>query len=182
MPAPVPVRLDARSTAYLVLDLVDPVCAGRPSCVASLPAAASLLAKARAAGALVVYSLGRAAGLAVRTELAPRKDDPVVATSANKFHGTDLEAILSGRGIRTLVLAGMSANGAVLYTAFEACARGHSVVVADDAISSEDPFALVVARYQLLHQPGFRNVDNRPLAAAAVTLSRSDLIEFASRA
>lgn len=45
-------------------------------------------------------------------------------------------------GARTLLLVGTAANGAVLSTAFAACARGHTVAVAVDAIRSEDPAAL----------------------------------------
>ena len=76
---------------------------------------------------------------------------------------------------------GTAANGAVLYTAFGACARGLSVVVAEDGISSRDPFATYLARYQLLNQPGFVNAQNVPLQPKAVTLSRSDLISFGAK-
>lgn len=178
LPDPVPVTLDARTTAYVVLDLVDPPCAARPSCLAMLPAAAALLKKARGAGCLVVYTLGRTPGLVVRPEVAPTKVDAIVHSSADKFFRTDLDEILRERRVETLLLAGMSANGAVLYTAFGATARGHTVAVAVDAICAEDPFALTVARYQLLHQPGFKNADNRPLRPGAVTLTRSHLVEF----
>ena len=78
------------------------------------------------------------------------------------------------------IVVGTAANGAVLYTAFAANARGLTVVVAEDGISSRDPFATYLARYQVLSQPGFPNQQNVPLQPKAVTLSRSDLISFGS--
>src|SRR5581483_3606394 len=52
IPDPVAVQLDASTTAYLVLDMVDAICPGRPSCPSAAVAAASLLARAREAGAM----------------------------------------------------------------------------------------------------------------------------------
>lgn len=57
IPDPVAVSLDPSTTAFLALDFMLSNCSDqRPSCVASLPAVASGLAAARAAGVLVVYS------------------------------------------------------------------------------------------------------------------------------
>jgi len=52
------------------------------------------------------------------------------------------------------------------------------VVVPEDGISSRESINTVLARYQLLNQPGFTNAGNKPLAERMVTLSRSDLITF----
>ncbi len=177
LPAPAPVTLDARTTAYLVLDLTSVVCAPRPACRTTLPAAAALLTKARAAGALVVYSETLTPGSTVLPEVAPRPGEPEVTGRADKFFGTPLDEILKSKGIKTAVIVGTTANGAVLYTAFGANLRGYTVVVAADGISA-DPFPLLLAQYQVLNQPGFANPDNTPLAEAKVTLSRGDLIAF----
>ena len=80
------------------------------------------------------------------------------------------------RGISTLIVTGYSGTGAVLYTSFEANARGYTVVAADDAIPTADSVGDYVARYQLLNQPGASNPTNEPLRSRVVTLSRSDLI------
>ena len=85
--------------------------------------------------------------------------------------------MLKSKGIKTAVIVGVSANGAVLYTAFEANLRGYTVVVAADGISA-DPFPLFLTQYQVLNQPGFPNPNNTPLAENRVTLNRSDLITF----
>lgn len=102
-------------------------------------------------------------------EVEPMPDDPSVRSRADKFFATDLEDILRGWDIRTAVIGGTLANGAVLYTAYGANLRGYTVVVAEDGISDPTPFGLLLARYQLL---------NQPLAQTRVTLSRTDLIEF----
>ncbi len=177
LPAPAPVTLDAKTAAYLVLDLTSIICAPQPACRATLPAAAALLTKARNAGVLVVYSDTPTPGSSILPEVAPRPSEPKVTGRADKFFGTSLDEILKSKGIKTAVIVGTAANGAVLYTAFGANLRGYTVVVVTDGISA-DPFPLLLAQYQILNQPGFANSDNTPLAESKVTLSRSDLITF----
>ncbi len=106
--------------------------------------------------------------------------DPIVRSSADKFYGTSLDVLLRERAARVLCLFGMAAHGAVLYTSFAACARGYTVVVVEDAICAHDAKGVEVARWQLLHQPGFANPDNEPMREHAVTLARSADIEFSS--
>lgn len=178
LPQPVAVAVDATTTSYLVLDLTSVICAPQPTCRATLPAAAALLAQARNAGALVVYSQTLTPGSMVLPEVAPRPGEATVAARSDKFIGTTLDDILKSKGIKTVVIVGSAANGAVLYTSFGANVRGYTVVVAVDGISAPDPFAVFAAQYQLLHQPGFANPENKPLVQDRVTLSRSNLITF----
>jgi nicotinamidase-related amidase/cytochrome c5 len=178
IPAPVAVTLNPATTAFLLLDFSSVICTPRPSCVAVLPVASTLLTKARTANAFVVYSDIPVPTSTILPELAPAANDPTVAGSADKFFGTNLDDLLKQKGIQTVVIAGYAANGAVLYTAFHATVRGYTVVVAEDAMGSEDPFAVELTRYQLLNQPGLSNPENKPLEAGRVTLSRSDLITF----
>lgn len=177
LPPPVPAVVDGKTTAYLVLDLTSVLCAPRPACQATLPAAAALLTKARNGNAPVIYSETPTPGSTILAEVAPRPTEPKVTGRADKFYGTPLDDILKSNGIKTLVIVGTAANGAVLYTAFGANVRGYTVVVATDGISA-DPFPMLLAQYQLLNQPGFANPENTPLAETKVTLSRSDLITF----
>lgn len=179
IPAPVAVTLDVKTTALLVLDLNEAVCTPRKSCVASLPAVAALLKRARDAKVAVVYSEGRTPS-PVRAELAQLPDEPKVGAGADKFYGTTLDDILKGKGIKTAVVVGSASNGAVLYTAFGASLRGYTVVVADDGISTDDVFAQTLTRYQLLNQPGFANAQNTAPqdGRVAVTISKTDLITF----
>jgi nicotinamidase-related amidase len=178
LPAPAPVTLDPATTAFLVLDLNTAVCAPRPSCQATLPAAAAFLDRARQAGVFVVYSNTTGPGATTLPEVAPLPDEPIVASSADKFFNTPLDDLLRSRGIRTAVVVGFAANGAVLYTSFGANTRGYTVVVAEDGISAAEEFGVLVTRWQLLNQPGFSNPGNEPLRERAVTLSRTDLISF----
>ena len=180
LPGAAPVRLDPAVTAVLVLDLTDVSCGRVPAARESLATVRRFLDRAREQGASVVFSLGRAPQ-EVHPGLGRRDDEPTVRTSANKFFRTDLEErLLSSRTTHVVVL-GTAANGAVLYTSFAACARGLTVVVPLDAVSSRTAVATGVALWQLLNQPGFANAENAALRPQAVTLSRTDLITFASR-
>lgn len=176
IPDPVKVTMDPAATAVLVLDLSDTFVAQAPAIKETVPAVKQLLDRARAAGARVVFSLGRAAEQKVFADLDPRPGEGVVRSSADKFFNTDLADRL--QGIRYAVVVGTAANGAVLYTSFGCCARGMTVAVAEDGISTREPFSTWVARYQLLDQPGFQNKQNEPLKEKAVTLTRTDLITF----
>jgi nicotinamidase-related amidase len=174
----VPITVNPSTTAYLLLDLNTTVCAPNPTCTASLPAAAALLARARAAGALVVYSNTVTPGAQILPQVAPQPGDPVVVARADKFFGTDLDQILSSHGIQTLVVVGTFANGAVLYTTFEANVRGYTVAIAEDGVSASSGFIMHYSLFQLLNEPGFTNPANTPLKGDSVTLSKTDLVTF----
>ncbi len=175
LPNAVAVALDPRTTAVLVLDLSDVSCGQVAAAKESVPAVRKLIDRAREHGARVVFALGRAPQ-EVFADLGRRESEPIVKSSADKFFQTDLDKQLEG--ITHVVINGTAANGAVLYTAFGACARGLTVVVPEDGMSSRQPIATWVAKYQLLNQPGFVNAQNTPLQAKAVTISRTDLVSF----
>jgi nicotinamidase-related amidase len=178
VPRPVPVTVNPATTAYLLLDLTTVVCAPQKVCVATLPAAAALLARARAAGATIVYSETPTPGSQILPEVAPRPGEPIVQAHADKFFGTELDQILSSRGIRTLVVVGTAANGAVLYTTFEANLRGFTVVAPVDSISASSRYVMHYSLFQLLNEPGFSNPENTPLKPGAVTLTTTRLVTF----
>ncbi|HEY6960202.1 MAG TPA: isochorismatase family protein [Candidatus Limnocylindria bacterium] len=175
LPNAAAVALDPATTAVLVLDLSDVSTGQVPAAKESVPAIRKLLDRAREHGARVIFSLGRAPQEVV-PELGRRENESIVKSSADKFFQTDLDQQL--QGITHAVIVGTAANGAVLYTAFGACSRGIAVVVPEDGMSSRQPIATWVAKYQLLNQPGFTNAQNTPLQAKAVTISRTDLISF----
>ena len=172
IPDPVPVSLDAGTTAFLVLDIQESNCPRRPACIASLPDVATLLGRARDANMLVVYT-GTPSG--ILPEVAPREGEPIPATmGGDKFFNSNLDQILKGAGITTLLLVGTTAVNAIMNTSFAASARGYTVVVAEDGISADTDFQLFYARYHLLLQ----NLQNVPLAPRAVTLTRMDMVSF----
>jgi nicotinamidase-related amidase len=69
-------------------------------------------------------------------EMAPREGD-VVITKRNwgAFYGTELELQLRRRGVRTLVLGGISTNFGVESTARDAFERGYDLVLVEDAMA-----------------------------------------------
>lgn len=176
IPAPVPVTVDTATTAFLALDFNTSACANLPTCVATLPAVAFGISTARAAGALIVYSTFPNA--TVLPDVLMQATDPLVTSGADKFNNTNLDDILKQHGIATVVIAGTFTNGAVLYTSFEASARGYTVVVVEDGVSARSDFATVGTEWQLLNGPGTSNPQNTPLQPKAVTLSRTDLITY----
>src|SRR5688572_33033577 len=87
IPGPVPVSVDAKTTALLVLDINSAICPPRPQCMASVPAIERLIARARAAGVPVVYSTTPSpkGPNPMLASVAPQPNEPVVSSRANKF-------------------------------------------------------------------------------------------------
>jgi nicotinamidase-related amidase len=167
------VAIDPKVTALLILDIQNQSCnlERRPRCVASVPRIKRLLDDARAAGMSVVYSLTRSASAPdVVKGMAPADGEPVVKSGVDKFFGTDLENLLTEEGINTVILVGTSAHGAVLHTATGAALRGLRVIVPVDGMSAGEPYAEQYTAWHLVNAPGSRR---------QVTLTRTDLIQFA---
>ena len=128
-PPPVlkPVTIDRKTTALLMLDFNQQACNAqrRPRCIAPIPKVKRLLSAARAAGVPVIYSVGGGGKREdIAKELAPLAEEPVVSSGVDKFRGTDLEKLLKGKGVMTVIVVGTAAHGAVLYTASDAAMRG----------------------------------------------------------
>ena len=173
-PAPVlkPAAVDPKTTALLILDIVRQGCNAerRPRCLDTLPAVHALLARARTAGVMVGYSLVRGSTAAdILAPVAPVGGEPMVTSGTDKFLGTDLEATLKAKGIKTVIILGVVAQGAVLTTATEAALRGFEVVVPVDGVSSDQIYAEQYTAWDLV---------NAPVIAGHVALTRSDLIQF----
>jgi nicotinamidase-related amidase len=173
-----PVTVTEADTALLVLDFngaQDPAkgpcnAIHNTRCIASLPTIQKMLANARAHGVFVVYSVTVAGGPAdIATTLAPHPGDPIVQSGPDKFVHTDLEKILAGKKIKTVIVTGTVAQGAVLDTATDAALKGMNVIVPVDGMSSTDPYAEQYVAWHLTHAPG---------VSAKTTLTRSDMITF----
>jgi len=167
-----PVTVDPGVSALLVLDIQRQNCNAerRPRCVASIPRIQGLLTEARHRGMLVVYSLTKSASRDdVRSEVAPLPAEPVVRSGVDKFFGTELEELLRSKGIRTVVLVGTSAHGAVLHTATGAALRGFEVIVPVDGMSAGDHYAEQYTTWHLANGPGTRR---------QTTLTRISMIRF----
>lgn len=179
-PAPTlkPVTVDTKTTALLLLDFngaQDPSkgpCNSKtkPRCLASLPRLQALLQRARDSHTYVVYSVGGSGTAAdIATAIAPLAGDPVVKSGPDKFIGTDLAKLLDARGIKTVIVAGTAAEGAVLDTATDAALHGMNIVIPVDGMSSTDPYAEQYVAWHLVNAPG---------VSTRTTLTESTQITF----
>jgi len=165
------VTVDPKTTALLVLDIITQICNNerRPRCVASVPKIQGLLQQARAKGVTVIYSLaGQATPADIFKEVAPIGGEPIVKSGSDKFLGTDLEKILKEKGIKTVIIVGTAAHGAVLYTASGASLRGLQVIVPVEGMSAENPFIELYTVYNFSSSPATRSV----------TLTKMDMIKY----
>jgi nicotinamidase-related amidase len=166
-----PVTLEPKTTALLVLDFIKQSCNNerRPRCVSSVPRVQTLLNLARAKGVSVVYSITTAATPAdIAQELTPREGEPIVKATADKFFKTDLEKILNDKGIKTVIVVGTAAHGAVLYTGSQAAFRGMQVIVPVDGMSAENTYFEQYTAYHMANAPG---------VGQQVTLTKIDMIK-----
>jgi nicotinamidase-related amidase len=153
-----PVTVDPKTTAFLVLDMETTICKS-PGCVASIPKIKELLSKARETGMLVVYSITPNMGSPsdIAGQLSPSKDDPIVRSDVDKFYQTNLEQILQSHGIKSVIITGFTANGAVLHTATSSAYRGYNVIVPVDGMSANNLYAEQYTAWHMLNSPGTRN-------------------------
>jgi nicotinamidase-related amidase len=155
--------LDPRSTALVIIDLQKGI-VGRPTAphaaAAVVKNARRLAERGREIGATVVLvhvayaSDGRdrlqqpvdaapwGGPMApdwseIVPELGPKAGDLVVQKRQwGAFYGTELDLLLRRRGVRTIVLGGISTNFGVESTARDAWERGYELVFAEDAMAA----------------------------------------------
>jgi nicotinamidase-related amidase len=166
-----PVTIDPKTTAFLVLDIVKQTCnpERRPRCVASVPKIQAFLKEARAKGVAVIHSVTTTSSQGdIFKEVAPLEGEAVVKSMADKFFKTDLEKILSEKGIKTVIVVGTAAHGAVLNTGSQAAFRGLQVIVPVDGMSSENTYFEQYTAYHLANAPG---------VGQRVTLTKFDMIK-----
>jgi nicotinamidase-related amidase len=167
------VSLPARKTALLLADMLVDFVSPRgklfvPDTRKTIGPLRSLLGKARAAGAPIVYiqdwhrpddpefsiwgphAIQETKGTKVIPELAPAPRDFVVRKRTyDPFFATDLDLLLRQKGIQNLVITGTVANICVLHAAGSASLRGYQVVVPIDTISALNPFDFQAALRQI---------------------------------
>jgi len=87
----------------------------------------------RKVGALASFDRGNELGDWL-PELTPRNTEVVITKqAASSFFGTDLDATLSGLGIDTVIIGGVSTSGCVRATALDACQHNLVPIVVPDA-------------------------------------------------
>lgn len=170
-----PVTLDGKTTALLILDMMKGGCSARPRCVATVPNVKKLHDAARAAGAMVFYTL--VGGDKPTPEqimdpgFAPRDGEWVVQRGPDKFLGSGLDERLKARGIKTVIVCGTSAQGVVIGTGSGSAQRGYKVIVPVDCMSSEDSY---MEQYAAWHM--FKG--GPAVVTSQTTLTRSEMIKF----
>jgi nicotinamidase-related amidase len=170
-----PVTVDPRTTALLVLDLMKNNCGARPRCQAMVPNVKKLIDAARANNMMIAYNLtgsGKVEDM-VDQSLAPRAGEHLIkeGRGANKFYNSSLEPALKEKGIRTVIITGTSAQGAVAGSTQGATERGFKAVVPVDGMSAEDAFNEFYAAWHLAKGGPVALVSN-------VTVTRGDLIKY----
>ncbi len=169
-----PATVDPKTTALLALDFMKGNCGVRPRCAATIPVANKLIEQAHAHDMLVIYTLvgenpkpeGMADGVT-----KPREGEWIARGGADKFINSDIEQRLKARGIKTVIVMGTSAQGAVVGTTNGAVQRGFQAVVPVDTMSAEDPYNEQYAAWHLYTGGPVYLPKN-------VTLTRGDMIKF----
>ena len=179
LPDPVPVTLKTATTALLVLDYVEDICATQPKCKSQmLPAMTPFMERVRKAGLVVAYGT-RAQNMAHwLPQVAPAEGDiKIVNTAQDRFYNTDLDKLLKAQGITTMIMVGWKVSGSVTYTSVGAMIRDYTVVIPVDTTTASSDYETAIGFYNVLNS-GNANLTNEPLKPKSVTLSRTDLIAF----
>jgi nicotinamidase-related amidase len=166
------VTLDPKKTALLVMDFNKNNCipAQRPRCATALPKVQKILAAARAKGMVVVHTITtRMKPDDIAKDVLPKSGERVLIGPVDKFTDNDLAKTLKDKGIDTVITAGTSANGAVLFTAAGAVLRGFKVVAPVDAMPADGAYQEQFVVWELA---------NAPTVSAGVTLTKLDMIKF----
>ena len=173
-PALKPVTLDGKTTALLILDVMKDSCARRPRCAEMAPNLKKLHDAARAAGAMVFYTLvggGSPTAADVVAGMTPKEGEWVVQRGPDKFLGSPLEQRLKDRGIKSVIVTGTSAQGVGIGVGSGAAQRGYDVIVPVDGLASDEAFMELYAAYHLAK-------GGPAIVTEKVTLTRSDMIKF----
>ena len=179
MPDPARVTLNPRTTALVVLDYVEDICATQPKCKSQmLPAMTPFMERVRKAGLVVAYGTRAKNMTHWLPQVAPAEGDiKIVNTAQDRFYNTELDKALKAKGITTLIIVGWKVSGSVTYTSVGAMVRDYTVVVPVDTTTAASDYETAIGFYNVLNS-GNANLSNEPLKAKSVTLSRSDLITF----
>ncbi len=170
------VTLQPSTTALLILDLTkNGSCSTRPRCQASVPSVKRLYDAARAAGAMMWFSVGantKPSDL-VDPGIVPREGEYFPQAGPDKFLGSNFEEKLKAGGIQTVIVCGTSFQGVGIGTGSAAAQRGYKVIVPIDCLSSEDPY---MEQYSAWHF--FKG--GPAVVTRNSTLTRSTMVKFAN--
>jgi len=179
MPDPASITLNSKTTALMVLDYVEEICAAQPKCKSQmLPAMTPFMERVRKAGLVVAYGTRAQNMTHWLKEVAPVEGDiKIVNTAQDRFYNTELDKLLKAKGVSTIIMVGWKISGSVTYTSVGAMIRDYTVVVPVDTTTASTDYETAIGFYNVLNS-GNANLANQPLKPKSVTLSRTDLIAF----
>src|SRR4051794_21912206 len=179
MPNPARITLNSKTTALMVLDYVEDICATQSKCKSQmLPAMIPFMQRVRKAGIVVAYGTRAQNMTHWLKEVAPAEGDiKIVNTAQDRFYNTDLDKLLKAKGITTLIMVGWKISGSVTYTSVGAMIRDYTVVIPVDTTAASTDYETAIGFYNVLNS-GNATLTNEPLKPKSVTLSRTDLIAF----
>ena len=179
MPDPASITLNSKTTALMVLDYVEDICAAQPKCKSQmLPAMTPFMERVRKAGLVVAYGTRAQNMTHWLKEVAPVEGDiKIVNTAQDRFYNTELDKLLKAKGVSTIIMVGWKISGSVTYTSVGAMIRDYTVVVPVDTTTASTDYETAIGFYNVLNS-GNANLANEPLKPKSVTLSRTDLIAF----
>jgi nicotinamidase-related amidase len=107
---------------------------------------------------MVAFSLTRkGTPQTILMEVKPQGHEPIVKASVNKFYGTGLWDTLEEKGIKTVIITGTAAHGAVLHTATAASSQHKlKVIVPIDGLSASNLYIEQATLVNLITGPGTR--------------------------
>lgn len=137
---------DRTATALLVVDAQNHVVAAAHDRTGVLANIATLVQRARAEQAPVIWVQHSdenlptgSAGWQLVPELERAASEPLVHKNyGDSFEGTDLESVLAERGVGRLVVVGAQTDACIRSTLHGALTRGYDVILAADAHTTED--------------------------------------------
>jgi nicotinamidase-related amidase len=158
------------TSALLIIDVQQALCCGADAAfdVASvIDCINSVSTKARAAGAPVILIQHEDQGtlqwgtdgwqLDARLQLSDT-DLRVRKTACDSFHHTDLQEVLTSRGVDRLIVCGLQSEFCVDSTARAALARGYPVTLVADGHSTVDSGVLTAAQISAHHNTTLANL------------------------
>ena len=179
-------------TALLVIDVQVGLLEGEGAvyqAAATLERIAGLIARARGAGALVVYIQDKDVGgvgtpaWQIHPRVAPQAGDLVLRKAwVDAFHETTLHDELAAREVGRLAICGLKTDVCVTMTSFRAIALGYDVQLATDAHSTTDNRVLTAAQTIAYHNDllwGFGSEDGFGGGQHVIEVRTSDEIRFA---
>ncbi len=137
---------DRPASALLVVDVQIGVMKDAHDRDGVIARIADLAARARAAGAPVIWVqhenehlIRGEAPWRLASELSPLPEEPVIAKHyGDAFEETELEACLAARGVGRLIVCGAQTDACIRSTLHGALVRGYDVILVRDAHTTED--------------------------------------------